>query len=161
MAKTSTKTFGTAGNPDIYIEEFLFRGRRKDDDRPTGWHVILGLEGSDPLGRPYPPMAMMNSAQAVEAGWDVPQILAEINSEVMAELEQERTKTAKLQDDADLKASELLAAKAEIEDLKNQAIAVAKAAEMEAERIRAEKEASDAAAAEKGMAMAQPAGEVS
>lgn len=79
--------------PEFYIEEFLYRGRRKDDERPTGWHIILGVEGADLLGRPYLPMQIMSSEQAVKAGWDIPDIMAEINAEVMAELETERQKS--------------------------------------------------------------------
>jgi hypothetical protein len=91
----------------FYIEEFLYRGRRSDDDRPSGWHVIVGLEGVDPLGRPFPPMGIMSSAQAVEAGWDVPEIIAKINLELAADLEEQRAKLATLQQALEKSQSEL------------------------------------------------------
>ncbi|MBZ9985657.1 hypothetical protein LB572_00955 [Mesorhizobium sp. BH1-1-5] len=83
-------------NPSYYVEEFLYRGRRSDDKRPTAWHVILGLEGADPAGRPHPPLPIMSSEQAVASGWDVPAILSAINRETLAELEASRAEGAQL-----------------------------------------------------------------
>ncbi|TPK65563.1 hypothetical protein FJ546_10280 [Mesorhizobium sp. B2-4-19] len=93
-------------NDNFYIEEFLYRGRRRDDDRPTGWHVIIGVEGTDPLGRNYPPMGIM-AAEAIEKGWDIPQVIAEINTEVLADLENEPAKVLDLQASLNAKEAEL------------------------------------------------------
>lgn len=173
MAKSATtsKTVETKGNPDIYVEEFLFRGRRKDDDRPTGWHVILGLEGTDPLGRPYPSMQMMNSDQAIAKGWDVPQIIAEINQELAGDLEAQRAKVSAMEQAVGA-AQDDLRAEQETTAMLSKTLAEAKAdaqslqadlaVEQEKTRALAEQiaKASDAATAEAEVARAVAAGEV-
>lgn len=81
----------------MYVEEFLFRGRSTGDERPTGWHVILGIEGTDPLGRAHPHLGPLNSEQAIERGWDIPDVLADIDAQMMEDLEIERAKTRDLE----------------------------------------------------------------
>lgn len=116
MAKTNAAA--AEASPQFYIEEFLYRGRRKDDTRPTGWHIIIGVEGNDPLGRPYPPMPIMASGQAIEQGWDIPEILAEINAETLADLEAERASARTL-------SNQLSSAQAEVAQLRDQVAGLA------------------------------------
>lgn len=84
-----------------YIEEFLYRGRRKGDERPTAWHLILGVEGVDPMGRPHASLPIMSTEQAIQTGWGIPEIVSEINEETLADLEAERARTRQLSQDVD------------------------------------------------------------
>lgn len=66
-----------------YVEEFLYRGRPSGDPRSADWHLVVGIDGIDPSGRPYPPMPIMSSSQAIAAGWPLPEVLAAINAETL------------------------------------------------------------------------------
>lgn len=77
--------------PTYYIEEFLYRGRAAGDVRPTAWHVVLGLNGTDPEGRPFPPLPIMTPEQASAKGMDLKAVIAEINVETLADLEEQRS----------------------------------------------------------------------
>ncbi|ESZ60646.1 hypothetical protein NL532_24045 [Mesorhizobium sp. C120A] len=114
-----------------YVEEFLFRGRREGDPQPTAWHVILGVEGADPLGRAYQPMPIMTSEQAIKAGWDIPDIMMEINAELLAELDAERRKSREAEQERDeaLSLAEGVKAVAEATAEKNAQLTVELAAE--------------------------------
>jgi len=71
----------------LYVHEFLFRGRDRDGGEPPAWHLILGQSGSDVFGAPLPNGPVMTMQQAIDAGYDLPAIIANINSEALAEIE--------------------------------------------------------------------------
>lgn len=83
----------------VHFEEFLYRGRPKDDARGPAWHVVL-MENTGPSeihGRPQWQHHTLNMAQAQAAGWPLPAILSAINVDMLKELETLRTKISTLE----------------------------------------------------------------
>lgn len=82
---------------EVWIEEFLFRGRPPSgpgSDQPPAWHVVVGKQADSPLDpgnmvrKTFGPYSI---EQAEAEGWPLPQVLAEINAEAVKrvnELEQ-------------------------------------------------------------------------
>ena len=72
----------------IYVDEFLFRGRAPDDAEPPAWHVVLGNKGVTVFNDPFRDMSTtMNSQQAESAGWSLPTIIADINTQLLKQCE--------------------------------------------------------------------------
>ena len=79
----------------IYLDEFLYRGRAPGDDRAPAWHVVLGSVGTDAFGRPFrDTTAPLTPDAALALGYDLPAILAAINTETLRECETLRAKAA-------------------------------------------------------------------
>ncbi len=77
----------------IYIEEFLWRGRPEGDAREPAWHVVLGSAGTDAFGRPFRDLTAPLTPDGAKAlGYDLPAILAAINTETLRECEALRAK---------------------------------------------------------------------
>jgi hypothetical protein len=68
----------------LYIYEFLYRGRPEGSDQPPAWHLQLGSDVKDELGREPRPGPAMGMAQADKNGWKLPEIIAAINADALA-----------------------------------------------------------------------------
>lgn len=84
--------------PDVYVEEFLYRGRPPGDDREPSWHLILGAASTDGFGESRVDTRVLNVAQAGAAGWGLPEIIAAINDEALAEVEAKRAEKVVLEE---------------------------------------------------------------
>jgi hypothetical protein len=71
----------------IYVHEFLYRGRAPGSTEPPAWHLILASDAKDEMGRNVAPGPALSMAQATAAGWGLPEIVAAINADLLAEAE--------------------------------------------------------------------------
>lgn len=72
---------------DLFLYEFLFRGRHPGDDNPAAYHVILGYQADDEFGgRSIVLSPAMTPQQAKEKGFDLPQIVSEIDTAMATEI---------------------------------------------------------------------------
>lgn len=72
---------------NTWIDEFLFRGRDPHDKRPPAWHLVVKAKSTDGFGRPTVSERQLNMAAADKEGYTLPQIIAGINTSLMAEVE--------------------------------------------------------------------------
>ena len=91
----------------IHIDEFLYRGRPEGSAVPPAWHVKLVSLGTDDFGEPTRTEKTLSMAQAVEAGFDLPGILAAINAELLADLDRKNAEIADLAARLDEKDAEI------------------------------------------------------
>lgn len=71
----------------IYIEEFLYRGKSPSSAQPASWHLVLGDEVTNGFGKNTISFAgPMTPAQAKDLNFDLPVVLAAINTAVMGQL---------------------------------------------------------------------------
>jgi hypothetical protein len=89
----------------IYIEEFLFRGRAPGEAREPAWHVTLAEEVEiEGIGqRRF--TRQLGVAAAAAAGWTLPDVIAAINAEALAEAEAGRAALAELEQVREAKAA--------------------------------------------------------
>lgn len=79
---------------DEWIEEFLWRGRPPGSAQPSGWHIKIG-KMVEIAGKESPIVSLeLPMARAAELGWELPEVLAAINSAVLAEVETRQTEIA-------------------------------------------------------------------
>lgn len=71
----------------LYVSEFLFRGHEPAGGAAPAWHLVLGQSGSDAFGAPLPDGPVMTMQQAEAAGYDLPAVIAAINTAALAEAE--------------------------------------------------------------------------
>lgn len=70
----------------LYLYEFLYRGRPPGDAEASAYHVVLAAAGTDAFGQATTAIGpAMTPDQARAKGFDLPAIVAAINTEVMAE----------------------------------------------------------------------------
>ena len=87
---------------DKWIEEFTYRGRPPGNTQPSGWHLVIG-EIVDAFGAEKPIVShTMTMAQAKALGWDLPQIVASINGQALAEIEDLRAEKERLTNERDV-----------------------------------------------------------
>ena len=77
----------------LYIYEFLYRGRPEASDQAAAWHLRLGSDVMDELGREARPGPAMSMAQAQQNGWDLPKIINTINVAALAEVDELRAQS--------------------------------------------------------------------
>lgn len=102
---------------DLYLYEFLFRGRAPGATEPPDYHVILAQDTVDPFtGQPTTNTSLaMTPEQAKARGFDIPAVVAAIDTGTMAENTALKDQVATLQSQvADLQ-MQLDAAKADVE----------------------------------------------
>lgn len=80
----------------VHIHEFLYRGQPENSGEPPAWHLTLVSAGANDFGEVVRSEKTLNMAQAAEAGWGLPEVIAAINSELMAELDGKREEIAGL-----------------------------------------------------------------
>ncbi len=80
----------------IYIEEFLYRGRAAGSAEEPAWHLVLASTGEDDFGQPTIATRTLNMAEAEAASWGLPEIIAAINAELMAEVDTKRSEVQAL-----------------------------------------------------------------
>lgn len=77
----------------IYVDEFLYRGR--SDTTKSAWHVVLASEDVDPFGQIVVHLsAPMTPVQASEQGFPLEKILADINTQLLDDLNKAREQIA-------------------------------------------------------------------
>lgn len=77
---------------EFWIEEFLYRGRPKGDERPPAYHVVLGHKMIDGFNRPHLSLSdPMTPEQAEAMGYSLPTLLESINKDLMVEIESLKT----------------------------------------------------------------------
>lgn len=106
----------------IHIHEFLYRGRPEGSAEEPAWHLIVASIGKDNFGSPTRAERTLNMAQAKEAGWELPKIIAAINADLMRECEALKAVNAEEKQKSDQ-------AKQEIETLRGERDALAAAVE--------------------------------
>jgi hypothetical protein len=74
----------------VHIHEFLYRGRPEGSAEPPGWHLTLVSLGENDFGEPARSERTLNMAEAKAAGWGLPEVIAAINADVLADLERTR-----------------------------------------------------------------------
>ena len=71
----------------LYVYEFLYRGPQQHNGNKGAWHIVLGNDVADGFGNTKTlTSGPMTPEAAKAAGVELPAILAEINTEVMAQL---------------------------------------------------------------------------
>lgn len=85
----------------VHVHEFLYRGRPEGSDAPPAWHLTLVSTGVNDFGETVRSEKTLNMAQAAEAGWRLPDIIAAINTDLMAELDGRRDEIAGLKSKLD------------------------------------------------------------
>lgn len=69
---------------EIYIDEFLYRGRSKSDDIPPAWHIVLGSVGIDGFGNKTRSLnGPLNETQATAAGYTLASIIPALNIDTL------------------------------------------------------------------------------
>jgi|GEM_PF-6062411 len=76
----------------LRVTEFTFR---RDQNDTVGMHVILSEGGTDAFGRPNPDGPVMTLLQAADAGFGLPEVLADINSASAVALDAARATIAR------------------------------------------------------------------
>lgn len=72
---------------NAYLYEFLYRGQPVASLQPSAWHVILAVPATDAFGAATLALSpAMTPGQAADQGINLPDILASINANVMADL---------------------------------------------------------------------------
>jgi hypothetical protein len=112
----------------LYVYEFLYRGRPEGSDQPQAWHLRLGSDVKDELGREPRPGPAMGVGQAQKNGWELPDVIAAINADALAaneakdrELREERQARSAVAAELQQEREARISAEAELETLRTKA----------------------------------------
>lgn len=68
---------------ELWVEEFVWRGRPPGSAQPSGWHVVIGMISQD-NGKPLY-SDPLTPAQAEQAGFSLAEIIKGLNTDAMQE----------------------------------------------------------------------------
>lgn len=108
---------------DLFLYEFLYRGRPPGAAEPPAWHVVLAQSVPLPGGGPAQIVASaaLSPAQAEAAGFPLPTLLSAIGSAVMADRDAKAAALSQAESERDAVRRELAAVTAERDALRDAA----------------------------------------
>ncbi|SDA33622.1 hypothetical protein SAMN02799622_05574 [Methylobacterium sp. UNC378MF] len=106
---------------DLFLYEFLYRGRPPGDPQPPAWHVVLAQVVTLPGGGPAQVVASvaLSPTQAEAAGFPLPALLSAIDGAVLADRDAKAAALSKVEADLDALRGDLAAVTAERDQLRD------------------------------------------